>query len=1361
MGFRHCTMLGALAVGLAARVDLGEPILDVVEPEDPHEGDFHEEHFTPGEDAEDHEWPDDEEERSHWPHVGSHGTGYIPSAEQKKKLERKETFEEYMLEEMPESMKSELPRDWNWKHQGVMNPVEDQGTCGSCWAFSASDALASRFAVKNNVLYDLSEKHILDCTYPKRNGCRGGWMQNAWEKVGKKGVAKRTSYAPYNGRDQTCPSDDEFDRKGYERVAYAGEDLMDGKVHEYYSNIEGVKQDLYKFGPCSAVVGADYKFTGKNDRANPEGIWTCTGKTFINHAITLVGWGVSNEGKDYWIIKNSYGEEWGEKGYGKVDMKTCKLGDGHGIAVLCPEARKFTPDHFPAPPTTPEDGEGPVIVFDLMGRTGLETVKVGMPAVTATSPEYKLHREEWMSFTYRVPRNRDFVIQFTNGGDGRVVFFRSSWETEIRHDKKFKDWKCGKDRQRGESASKYVKRVKACDELKNGVLRDNLVYKFKVTNDVSAPTDSPTYKPTYAPTTAAPTMQPTYAPTLPGNFEYVGKGHCDHGYYAGWKKEDATLDKCAMKCLKETKCLYFSLKVGKSCSRYDKRAKKCNRTHGKHDHKTWKKPEHLWDNTFRPTGAPTPKPTHPPTEPPTRAPTAPTESPTKAPTFPPTPRPTNHVGCTTYAGQELEAWKKADFENFKRNVYTATTDDICNAYCLLKPFCTGWIRQPSKNKCWLVLKKGKISWTPKEDSNGGLRCYPGEGFQLMGEGACVPLGDAVSQRFMEGITMRECRWECLADPDCTGVEYDTSEICVIHTGKLDWRLTKHKKQFCWLRLDSAGLAGVYTYKVGNKDTGEKLTIDCDGTATQGDRIHDRMHFDDVRPQCPGPPLASMVIENVGDHPTRKDIECLWLGTYTGTDQRFIQGMGWPVFMMVKYELDEALDCSTFDEMPEPSFPPTHMSDALPLPSDPTMEPTYHKPPTFKPTIAPTTPPPTPRPTPQPTPRPTKAPTPLPTKPPTNPPTKPVNVYEGKIYQIKAKHGRCLHSPERNKNGKELYMYSCSTTNKDQQWVYDPSTAQLKLKYGKCMDSPGRGNKRGAKVQTWSCSTTNKNQMWIFDPKTGQIKAKHGKCLDAKHRNKNKGKVHMWSCNTNNKNQQWELKEIKPPAPKPSVSADKAYDGKVYHLKAKHGRCLDSPDRNKNGGKLHMWSCSDKSKNQQWLYDPVSGQLKMNYGKCLDTPDKGKKKGGKVHVWECSGNENHQAWTFDKKTGQIKAKKGNKCLDAKDRNKNGGKVHMWNCNTKYKNQQWELKELKGVSVNDGKKAIDSFTKLGGGYCTKGYYSGWKKQDATLDKCAEKCKSEAKCKFFALKKGHTCSRYDKRAGSCPRKHGKRDHVAYKKN
>merc|ERR1712006_22245 len=76
--------------------------------------------------------------------------------------------------------------------------------------------------------------------------------------------------------------------------------------------------------------------------------------------------------------------------------------------------------------------------------------------------------------------------------------------------------------------------------------------------------------------------------------------------------------------------------------------------------------------------------------------------------------------------------------------------------------------------------------------------------------------------------------------------------------------------------------------------------------------------------------------------------------------------------------------------------------------------------------------------------------------------------------------------------------------------------------------------------------------------SSQIKARHGKCLDASERNKNGGKVHMWDCNTLNPNQQWR------------------YDAVTLQIKSSDGRCLDASERNKNGGKVHMWDCNTSS-----------------------------------------------------------------------------------------------------------------------------------------------------------------------------------------
>merc|ERR1711981_1113003 len=85
--------------------------------------------------------------------------------------------------------------------------------------------------------------------------------------------------------------------------------------------------------------------------------------------------------------------------------------------------------------------------------------------------------------------------------------------------------------------------------------------------------------------------------------------------------------------------------------------------------------------------------------------------------------------------------------------------------------------------------------------------------------------------------------------------------------------------------------------------------------------------------------------------------------------------------------------------------------------------------------------------------------------------------------------------------------------------------------------------------------------------------------------------------------------------------------------------------------------------------PVKVQIKATHGKCLDASQRNRT-GGKVHMWNCNTANKNQHWTYTKATGQIKATHG-KCLDASQRNRTGGKVHMWNCNTANKNQHWTL------------------------------------------------------------------------------------------
>lgn len=215
-----------------------------------------------------------------------------------------------------------------------MNPVKNQGGCGSCWAFAAADALSARHAVKNNELIDISEKHMLDCTYPdSKDGCQGGNSDTAWRNVARKGVAGQESYHSYNARDDTCPSDSQFDANGFARKVFAGTHKEDPTVHQYFTGKQDMKEELFKYGPCVMYMGADSAFSRMG-----KGIWRC-GSTRINHAITVVGYGREN-GENYWMIKNSWGTGWGDNGFGRISMDHCQLGSATGIIFKCPEVRQ-------------------------------------------------------------------------------------------------------------------------------------------------------------------------------------------------------------------------------------------------------------------------------------------------------------------------------------------------------------------------------------------------------------------------------------------------------------------------------------------------------------------------------------------------------------------------------------------------------------------------------------------------------------------------------------------------------------------------------------------------------------------------------------------------------------------------------------------------------------------------------------------------------------------------------------------------------------------------------------------------------------------------------------------------------------
>ncbi|CAH1110878.1 unnamed protein product [Psylliodes chrysocephalus] len=206
---------------------------------------------------------------------------------------------------------ADIPDSIDWREKNVVSEVKNQDGCLSCWAFSTTGALEGQFALKYNKLVSLSEQNLLDCSddYGNGNCVQGGIMRYAFKYVKDYGINSEEDY-PYEAEQKECrynTSQSILHISGYEVIE---------------RNEEALKYAVALNGPISVAIDVTYagSYSG--------GIYSdasCGNQDEnLNHGVLVVGYGTEN-GLDYWIVKNSWSDQFGEKGYIRMQRNANNL----------------------------------------------------------------------------------------------------------------------------------------------------------------------------------------------------------------------------------------------------------------------------------------------------------------------------------------------------------------------------------------------------------------------------------------------------------------------------------------------------------------------------------------------------------------------------------------------------------------------------------------------------------------------------------------------------------------------------------------------------------------------------------------------------------------------------------------------------------------------------------------------------------------------------------------------------------------------------------------------------------------------------------------------------------------------------
>jgi len=236
----------------------------------------------------------------------------------------------------------DLPESFDWRDVNgtdYTTPIKNQGSCGSCWAFGTVGPLECNIKINDGLEVNLSEQWLVNCNLDGW-GCDGGWWAHDYhqwknDSCGDTGAVLE-EHCPYTASDDTCA------------CPYP---------HDYFINnwsyigtgsgvppVDSIKQAIYTYGPVSAALCVNNAFQSYSG-----GIFNGPSCTLINHAVTLVGWNDSQGSDGVWILRNSWGTDWGEDGYMRIEYGVSQIGYGACYVnyTVTPKINIKIPDGIP------------------------------------------------------------------------------------------------------------------------------------------------------------------------------------------------------------------------------------------------------------------------------------------------------------------------------------------------------------------------------------------------------------------------------------------------------------------------------------------------------------------------------------------------------------------------------------------------------------------------------------------------------------------------------------------------------------------------------------------------------------------------------------------------------------------------------------------------------------------------------------------------------------------------------------------------------------------------------------------------------------------------------------------------------